>query len=117
MNRKVRRQQQEEARYRDQIETAIVPWLKGRGGADLPSPAMIEDAAAILAAPVAERDMSLHVSPATVWRVNGHMVIIFDGGHSSGLITRGECSCPAPGMCKHLLCVLTHSEAQLQKEK
>lgn len=65
----------------------------------------------ILATPPTRRDTSVCVHPATVHRVSGHLVAIYHHlGERGGEVATAECSCPAEGLCEHLLVALAGEE-------
>ena len=86
--------------------SAVTDWLAAREGRGQPGPAAVDAAASILAAPPARRDVSVSVDPATVHRVQGHLVAVYHLGPHGGPVATGECSCPGEGLCEHLLVAL-----------
>jgi hypothetical protein len=93
------------ARARDRLR-AVTDWIAARGGSGPPDPAAVNGAAIILAAPPADRDISLTVDPATVYHVQGHLVAVYRLGSRVGAVAAAECSCEDSGVCEHLLAVL-----------
>jgi hypothetical protein len=89
---------------------AVTDWIAAREGSSQPDPAAVDAAVIILATPPTRRDTSVSVHPATVHRVNGHLVAIYHLGERGGEVAAAECSCPAEGLCEHLLAALAGEE-------
>jgi hypothetical protein len=89
---------------------AVTDWIAARAGSSQPGPAAVEAAVRILATPPHRRNTSHSVHPATVYRVNGHLVAVYrDPGHSE--VVTAECSCPDDeGVCEHLLAALAYED-------
>lgn len=85
---------------------AVTDWAAAREGSTPPTTAATDAAAVILTTPPHRRDASVCVHPATVHRVNGHLVAIYHFGSCDGPVANGECSCPDKGLCEHLLVAL-----------
>lgn len=86
--------------------SAVTDWLAAREGSGQPGSAAVDAAASILAAPPARRDVSVSMHPATVHRVQGHLVAVYHLGPHGGPVATGECSCAGEGLCEHLLVAL-----------
>jgi hypothetical protein len=91
--------------------SAVTDWLAARAGSSPPSPAAIDAAVDILAAPPDRRDVSVSVDPATVWHVRGHLVAVYRSGSRVGAVAAAECSCPGDSLCEHLLVALAGTAA------
>jgi hypothetical protein len=90
---------------------AVTGWIAAREGGVQPSPAAVQAAVRILAAPPHRRNTSHSVHSATVYHVNGHLVAVYrNPGH--GEVVTAECSCTDEDLCEHLLVALAY-EAHL----
>jgi hypothetical protein len=92
--------------------SAVTQWITAREGGSPPDQSAIDAAVGILAAPPTRRDASASVHPATVHRVSGHLVAIYHLGERGGEVAAAECSCPAKGLCEHLIAALAGQEVQ-----
>jgi hypothetical protein len=76
----------------------------------VPIPSVIDAAVAILTAPPDNNDVTVSVHPATVYRIDGHLVAVYHQGTPSGPVAIAECSCPGDDLCEHLLVALAGTE-------
>jgi hypothetical protein len=89
---------------------AVTDWITARQGGTLPIPSVIDAAVAILTAPPDNNDVTVSVHPATVYRIDGHLVAVYHQGTPSGPVAIAECSCPGDDLCEHLLVALAGTE-------
>jgi hypothetical protein len=74
----------------------------------MPTEAAITAAARILATSPNRRKASVNVHPATVHRVDGHLVAVYH--FDDGEVVDAECSCSSKGLCEHLLVALAPAD-------
>ena len=56
------------------------------------------------------RGVSVYAQPATVWDVAGTLVAVYHQDAHGGPAVDADCSCPATGLCEHLLIALAGTE-------
>ncbi len=88
--------------------SAVAEWIAAREGSSPPNSAAIDAAVGILSAPLTQRNVSVSVHPATVYRVGDCLVAVYRFGSRVGAVATAECSCPDDGACEHLLVALAY---------